>query len=77
MPIAQTCSSWRLLVRRTLHQDFATFPLVDWQAAGMLKQSFAKPVLTTLEQALVIRRMGNLTPRDLDSLRQMLTQIFG
>lgn len=57
--------------------DFATFPVIDWQAAGLLKPSFAKPVLATLEQALVIRRMGNLSPRDQQSLRQMLTQILG
>lgn len=57
--------------------DFATFPITDWQAAGLLKPSFAKPVLTTLEQTLVIRRMGNLTSRDQHSLRQMIAQIFG
>lgn len=57
--------------------DFAAFPVVDWQAAGLLKPSFAKPVLTTLEQTLVIRSMGNLSPRDQQSLRQMLAQIFG
>jgi mRNA interferase MazF len=57
--------------------DFATFPVVDWQAAGLLKPSFVKPVLTTLEQALVIRRMGSLSPRDQQSLRQTLTQILG
>lgn len=57
--------------------DFATFPVIDWQAAGLLKPSFAKPVLTTLEQTLVIRSMGNLTPRDQQSLRQMLAQIIG
>ncbi len=57
--------------------DFATFSVVDWQAAGLLKPSFAKPVLTTLEQMLVIRRMGHLSPGDQHSLRQMLTQILG
>lgn len=57
--------------------DFATFPVIDWQAAGLLKPSFAKPVLATLEQNLVIRRMGSLSPRDQHSLRQMLTQILG
>ncbi|MDD2686202.1 MAG: type II toxin-antitoxin system PemK/MazF family toxin [Gallionella sp.] len=57
--------------------DFSTFPVVDWQGAGLLKPSFAKPVLTTLEQTLVIRRMGSFSPRDLESLRQMLMQILG
>ncbi|MCK9201103.1 MAG: type II toxin-antitoxin system PemK/MazF family toxin [Gallionella sp.] len=57
--------------------DFATFPVADWQTAGLLKPSFAKPVLTTLEQTLVIRSMGKLTARDQQSLRQMLVQILG
>lgn len=57
--------------------DFASFQIIDWQAAGLLKPSFAKPVLTTLEQTLVIRSMGELTPRDQNSLRQMMTQILG
>jgi mRNA interferase MazF len=58
-------------------QDFATVILVDWQAAGLLKPSYVKPVLTTLEQALVIRRMGSLTTLDQQLLRNMITQIFG
>jgi mRNA interferase MazF len=57
--------------------DFATFTIVDWQTAGLLKPSFTKPVLTTLEQTLVIRSMGKLSPRDQQSLRQMLAQILG
>lgn len=57
--------------------DFATFPIADWQAAGLLKPSFAKPVIATLEQVLVIRSMGNLSPRDKQSLRQMIAQILG
>jgi mRNA interferase MazF len=57
--------------------DFAACTIVDWKAAGLLKPSFAKPVITTLEQSLVIRSMGNLSPRDQLSLRQMLSQILG
>lgn len=58
-------------------QNFATVPVIDWQAAGLLKPSFAKPVIATIEQVLVIRSMGNLSPRDQQSLRQMLAQILG
>ena len=57
--------------------DFASFPVIDWQAAGLLKPSFAKPVLTTLEQELVIRSMGSLSSRDKQTLRLMLAQILG
>jgi mRNA interferase MazF len=57
--------------------DFASFAILDWQVAGLLKPSFAKPVLTTIEQNLVIRRMGYLSQRDLQSLHQMLARILG
>ncbi len=57
--------------------DFATFTIIDWQSAGLLKPSYAKPVLTTLEQTLVIRSMGKFSLRDEQSLRQMLVQILG
>jgi mRNA interferase MazF len=58
-------------------EDFAAFTITDWQTAGLLKPSFAKPVLTTLEQTLVIRGMGILSATDQRSLRQMLAQILG
>jgi len=56
--------------------DFASFPIIDWQAAGLLKPSFAKPVITTIEQRLVIRSMGNLAPPDQQTIQQILTQIL-
>lgn len=45
--------------------DFSTFPVVDWQDAELLKPSFAKPVLTTLEQTLVIRCGAHRIPSGL------------
>lgn len=57
--------------------DFAAFTIIDWESAGLLKPSFAKPVLTTLEQALVIRSMGQFSMRDQQALRQTLAQILG
>lgn len=57
--------------------DFTSFAIADWQSAGLLKPSYAKPVLTTIEQTLVIRSMGNLSLPDLQSLRQMLAKIIG
>ncbi|MDD5298727.1 MAG: type II toxin-antitoxin system PemK/MazF family toxin [Rhodocyclaceae bacterium] len=57
--------------------DFGSFPIADWQAAGLLKPSLAKPILTTLESGLVIRRMGRLSPRDQESLRLALSSMLG
>lgn len=56
---------------------FRTGRLLDWQAAGLLKPSFAKPFVTTIEQSLVIHRMGILSLRDQQSLRQMFSRILG
>lgn len=47
----------------------------DWQAAGLIKPSAIKPVITTVEQALVIRRLGRLKENDQAALRQALAAI--
>lgn len=49
----------------------------DWQEAGLLKPSAVKPVIATLEQSLVIRRLGALTERDRETLSAALGAIFG
>ncbi len=36
----------------------------DWQAAGLLKPSAIKPVITTIEKPLVIKTMGRLKEDD-------------
>lgn len=51
--------------------------LRHWQAAGLIKPSAVKPVFATLEQGLVIRRLGALAPEDQDALRQAIGQIIG
>jgi hypothetical protein len=42
-----------------------------------LKPSAIKPVLATIEQTLVIRRLGVLAGDDLAALRRSLEQILG
>jgi mRNA interferase MazF len=51
--------------------------VADWQAAGLLKPSAIKPVITTIEQALVIRRLGQLTTEDQQVLRSAIARIVG
>lgn len=51
--------------------------LTDWEAAGLLKPSAAKPVLTTIEHSLIIKRLGRLTGSDIDRLKGALSQIIG
>jgi mRNA interferase MazF len=52
-------------------------PIQDWQGAGLLKPSILKPVLTTIDPALVIKKLGQLTSTDQAALRQALSSILG
>jgi mRNA-degrading endonuclease toxin of MazEF toxin-antitoxin module len=49
----------------------------DWQGAGLLKPSVLKPVLTTIDPALVLKKLGRLTASDQAALRQALSNILG
>ena len=49
----------------------------DWRAAGLLKPSVLKPVLTTIDPTLILKKLGRLTASDQVHLRQALAQILG
>ncbi len=49
----------------------------DWQVAGLLKPSVLKPVITTIEQRLVLRVMGSLSAADQQALKQIITLCVG
>ena len=51
--------------------------IVHWQAAGLLKPSVIKPLLTTIEARLVLRQLGSLHADDLAALRQVLATVLG
>jgi mRNA interferase MazF len=51
--------------------------VVRWKAAGLLKPSILKPVLSTIERSLVLRRLGRLEVEDRLALRDVLLQIIG
>jgi mRNA interferase MazF len=46
----------------------------QWQAAGLLKPSVAKPVFATLEQGLIIRQLGRLTAADQAALKRAIAE---
>jgi mRNA interferase MazF len=56
---------------------FGDILVQDWQTAKLLKPSAIKPILATLEQALVIKSLGKLSQRDSQALRQMIQKILG
>jgi len=49
----------------------------DWKGAGLIKPSVIKPVITTIEQTLVIRRLGQLKKEEQEALRKAITKIVG
>ena len=49
----------------------------DWQGTGWLKPSVLKPVLTTIDPALVLTKLARLTSPDQAALRQALSTLFG
>jgi len=56
---------------------FAEALIADWQSAGLIKPSVLKPVLTTIEQSLVVRTMGTLSAADQNALRKTIAQVIG
>lgn len=51
--------------------------ITEWQKAGLLKPSVIKPVVSTLERTLVIRKLGELKEGDRQALQNALPEIFG
>jgi mRNA interferase MazF len=49
----------------------------EWQAAKLLKPSAVKPVFATLEQRLILRRLGALQADDEASLRRAIFAVLG
>lgn len=49
----------------------------QWQEAGLRKPSVIKPVLTTIEKGLVLKKLGRLTQEDKRALIQALHVILG
>lgn len=60
-----------------LANEFATIEIVNWKAAGLLKESVVKPVIFTIEKQLIKKVLGKLDKIDKQSLRQALTLILG
>lgn len=51
--------------------------VADWQTAGLIKPSVFKPLITTIEQVLVTKRLGNLSTNDKTVLRTVIEKIVG
>jgi mRNA interferase MazF len=56
---------------------FGDISVENWNQAGLLKPSLIKPILTTIEKGLVIRKLGRLEGKDLSSLQEAIKTILG
>ena len=48
----------------------------DWKGAGLLKPSAIKPAISTIEQALVLKKLGKLFPEDQNSMDKALKELL-
>ncbi len=48
----------------------------DWKQAGLLKQSLIKPLISSIEQTLVLKKLGSLSSTDMTSLNKVLKEIL-
>ena len=55
---------------------FGEIAIADWQTAGLLKVSVIKPVITTIQNDLIIQRLGRLALPDSQSLQHLLTLLL-
>ncbi|MEH1861021.1 MAG: type II toxin-antitoxin system PemK/MazF family toxin [Nostoc sp.] len=57
--------------------SFGEIMITGWRVAGLLKPSIIKPVLTTIDKGLVIKKLGQLEEPDLQALQNLFLVILG
>ncbi|MBI2470373.1 MAG: type II toxin-antitoxin system PemK/MazF family toxin [Planctomycetes bacterium] len=48
----------------------------DWREAGLLKSSSIKPAISTIEQTLILKKLGNLSHKDLILMENTLKKFL-
>lgn len=59
-----------------LQSQFGDAVVTDWEAAGLLKPSAIKPVVASIEQSLMINKLGRLELADITALKHVLANII-
>ena len=57
--------------------NFGEMAIADYKKAGLLKPSVIKPVITTIEKSLVIRKLGQLKDPDSQYLQYLIKLVLG
>ncbi|MFQ5329284.1 MAG: type II toxin-antitoxin system PemK/MazF family toxin [Thermodesulfobacteriota bacterium] len=56
---------------------FGDIKISQWREAGLIKPSVIKPVIATIENGLIIKKLGSLGDKDQSSLKEALQTILG
>ena len=49
----------------------------NWRAAGLVKPSQVKATIATIEQSLVLKKLGTLASNDMEIVEQALAKVLG
>ena len=60
-----------------LSTSFGEVTVSKWKLAGLIKPSVIKPIFTTVEKGLILRRLGQLQGKDKQALQKTLQSILG
>lgn len=58
-------------------QGLGEFQVRNWQKAGLLKPSVVKPVITTIQKNIIIKKLGKLQSNDQELLQQTIDSSIG
>lgn len=56
---------------------FGDMTISQWQQAGLLKPSVIKPIFTTVEKGLVLKKLGSMSDNDRKELKRAIQTIIG
>lgn len=56
---------------------YGEMKISEFRTVGLLKPSITKPVLTTVEKSLIIKKLGQLNNSDCQNLRELIKSILG
>ena len=56
---------------------FGEISVTEWKQAGLIKPSIIKPIFTTVDKGLVLKKLGLLRKDDRKALQNILQSILG
>jgi mRNA interferase MazF len=57
--------------------SFGGVAVTQWKEAGLLKPSVIKPIFTTVEKGLVLKRLRRLRKKDRQALQEAVLSVLG